>query len=301
MNIYTILRECARWVLPYNVYRFGAKVAQADRTRLLLSQKGRDLVRVLSPNEILRNVHQGKRCFILGTGPSINSQDLSPLKKEHCIYMSRFYHHEQYFTLNPQYHFLSGAIHHELPLDVCYAWYQEIEQKIPSSVTLLINASEYKFIQEHNFFKHNRKFFFSCTKPINEIFERGVDATRYLSGGHSIVIMAIQAALFMGFKEIYLMGIDQNANNGFTHFYKNEHDVIMKWYAQRKCPDYARTADEKNAVATLTFINQCYTLKNYAESQGVVINDATRGGGLHVFPKVSYENVVGLNKIDSLD
>src|SRR4051794_30859438 len=47
------------------------------RKRLL-----RDYGQVLKRNEIFRNRHKGKSCFVLGNGPSLKNQDLAPLVNE---------------------------------------------------------------------------------------------------------------------------------------------------------------------------------------------------------------------------
>ena len=37
------------------------------------------------------NLHQGKRCFVMGNGPSLRQTDLSKLKNEYTIGLNRIY------------------------------------------------------------------------------------------------------------------------------------------------------------------------------------------------------------------
>ena len=55
-------------------------------------------------NSEFKNVHKGKRCFIIATGPSIASQNLLPLKNELCISVSQFYLHPGFSEIKPFYH-----------------------------------------------------------------------------------------------------------------------------------------------------------------------------------------------------
>ena len=41
--------------------------------------------------EAFHNIHQGKRCFILGNGPSLKQTDLSKLRNEYTFGMNRIY------------------------------------------------------------------------------------------------------------------------------------------------------------------------------------------------------------------
>ena len=41
--------------------------------------------------ERFKNKYKGKRCFIIGNGPSLNKMDLSPLKNEYTFGLNRFY------------------------------------------------------------------------------------------------------------------------------------------------------------------------------------------------------------------
>ena len=50
---------------------------------------------LLQKNRMLRDLHAGKRCFIVGNGPSIKAQDLTPLRDEVTIVVSSFFRHSQ--------------------------------------------------------------------------------------------------------------------------------------------------------------------------------------------------------------
>ena len=50
-------------------------------------------------NHIYRDIHKGDRCFILGSGKSIDSEDILLLKKEIVIGINSFVNHPNFSEL----------------------------------------------------------------------------------------------------------------------------------------------------------------------------------------------------------
>src|SRR5258708_28843911 len=72
----------------------------------------RNYAPLLKRNEVFRDRHKGQRCFIIGNGPSLKKQDLSPLANEITFVTNSFYVHPivgdswqptYYFFSDPQY------------------------------------------------------------------------------------------------------------------------------------------------------------------------------------------------------
>ena len=94
-----LIKQIAFWTLPLGVQRVAQSLISYNRNRL--SQENSD---VLKQNRKLRDIHKGKRCFILATGPSINAENLKPLKNEFCIAVSNFYLHPDFKLIDPEYY-----------------------------------------------------------------------------------------------------------------------------------------------------------------------------------------------------
>ena len=88
----------------------------------------------------------------------------------------------------------------------------------------------------------------------------------------------MQIAIYMGFKEIYLLGCD----NSYSDDKNKQHFVESGHYD----PTY-KTAGDRMVVAYME-------AKKYADSKNVKIYNATRGGMLEVFPRVDLDEVLGL-------
>ena len=82
----------------------------------------------------------------------------------------------------------------------------------------------------------------------------------------------------MGFKEIYLLGVDCNYPKGEKNHFVESGFV------------------DKNAASNPIRMRVGYKkAKEYADANGIKIINCTRGGMLEVFPRMSLEEVLGKN------
>jgi hypothetical protein len=102
-----------------------------------------------------------------------------------------------------------------------------------------------------------------------------------LQAGGTVAYACMQLAVYMGFKEIVLLGID----NTHALAVKSNGVVIDRG---RSYTDHF-TEDYKSAdvfLPRIDFINAAYkSARNYAEQHGISILNATRGGELEVFER----------------
>ena len=93
-------------------------------------------------------------------------------------------------------------------------------------------------------------------------------------GAFTVACSAMQLAVYMGFKEIYLIGCDCDYSGERRHFddfkVENEHPII----------------DEEGKMV-MTY----ETVKRYADEHGIKIYNATRGGKLEVFERVDFDSL----------
>ena len=92
----------------------------------------------------------------------------------------------------------------------------------------------------------------------------------------------------MGFKEIYLIGVDHH----FHISQDNKGEIIIDNTVKDYFTDKYNTDKENLYIpntekSTLTYI----AMKAQCESRGVQIYNATRGGKLEVFPRVDFEKL----------
>ena len=213
-----------------------------------------------------KNCHYGERCFVIGNGPSLMVDDLERITKDITFASNRIYNIYGQTAWRPDYYvafeptFTKDNIHIISQTEVKKAKFVNIcaksEQKNGPNLYWLYSSKKYTLNKE-------------TTKGI----EFSTDISQYVGESYSVTYTIIQIAVYMGFKEIYLLGVDHYAAGKNTHFY-------MKNKAEYAAPTY------------LEGIEYGYNLaKQEAEKRGVHIYNATRGGKLEVFERVDFDSL----------
>lgn len=102
-----------------------------------------------------------------------------------------------------------------------------------------------------------------------------------LHEGYTVTYACLQLAVYMGFAEIYLLGVDCNytGTNDHAFDFKVSEETSLAQLNQGELMQLRMTTAYKAA-------------KKYADAHGVKIFNATRGGKLEVFPRVSLEEAL---------
>lgn len=208
-----------------------------------------------------KNKHKGKRCFIIATGPSLRKSDLDLLlsHKELCFGVNRIFNmHETKWK--PDYY---------MALDDKFIL--EYEDQIKSYDV------ENKFI-EMNFHNIEARSIYPIHVVTNSIFDDLPEFSEKMEwgvyGATTVTYGCIQMAVYMGFKEIYLLGVDCNylANSKNNYFFEESKEDNMNHQEDKMVMAY-RAA------------------KEYADRHGIKIYNATRGGMLEVFERVKFDSL----------
>lgn len=225
-----------------------------------------------------KNLHRGEKCFIIGNGPSLNKTDLSQLKGIKKFGLNKIYLLFDRVNLDLSYHVAVNPF-------VISQSHEEISSlKCESFVSYL--ASKTLFGNDHN---------------VNYIFTEGgvrmfqEDVTGLVSEGATVTYVALQLAYYMGFQEIFLVGVDHNfVCNGTP----NEEQ-----YMEGKDPNHFDDSYFEGMdwhLPDLASSEMAYCLARYHFTRdGRKIYDATIGGKLDVFPKIPYEEAVAMCKVDT--
>ena len=99
----------------------------------------------------------------------------------------------------------------------------------------------------------------------------------------------LQFAYFMGFSEIYLIGVDfsyaiTNKIDDRTYKYEGESNYFVKDYLKP-----GEVADMPNIKANLLGF---HAAREAIEAQGRVVANATRGGKLEVFDRINLDELL---------
>jgi hypothetical protein len=222
----------------------------------------------------LKNIHKGKRAFIIGNGPSLKQTDLSKLRDEITFCMNRFY------LAFPELGFSASYL--------CITNDLVVEQFVEDINALTIPKfiawrSRRHFPPQFPISQLPTFIYTSYTGP-----RFTADVRRRVWEGATVTNLALQLAYHMGIEKAILIGVDHNfASKGDAnktvvsqgddpnHFMPNYFGKGVKW----------QLPDLDTSEIGYMFAREAY------RRAGREVVDATVGGKLTVFPKVDYNSL----------
>lgn len=222
----------------------------------------------------LQGKYCGKRCFIIGNGPSLTAKDLNRLRDEYTFAFNRIYYIFDQTAWRPTFYCTQDA-------KIAKASAVEIREKITTPYLFApINLKWYEDVDISS------DYFFSPKQAGEQVPEFSEDIPRYIGVGNTVAYTAMQLAVYMGFSKIYLLGVDHS----FQTYQDKDGNIIVDPNAKDYfCGQYNQDKDQlfipKLDISTLSYM----AAQAYAESHPVTIYNATRGGKLEVFPRVDFD------------
>lgn len=261
------------------------------RKLLEVPEGDRDIV---SRNQKYRNLHRGERVFVLATGPGINQMDLDRLRNEYCIAASGFYNHKNYQYINPQYHCLvDSAFDTNVNKEDIKKEFQWLGEKTEGMNTgFFFGIHDRETVQSISLYDNRLVNYVSNAAFPNMIIEE-IDLVHNVPTAWTASVMAIEIALYMGFKEIYLLGVEHShlKDMKYVHFYPKEmfcHSLEEAGLTENE--EIKEYGTQLKACASLW--KQYEQLKMAAEDMyGAKIYNASINTCLDVFDIVDYDSL----------
>lgn len=221
-----------------------------------------------------KDKHKGQDCFIIGNGPSLKNMDLSPLREYHSFGQNKIFLIFEKVDLNLSYLVAVNKLVIEqsarefetmkCPVFVSYAAAKGIVKEQPN-IQRLHTLNLWSFYED-------------ISQPICE--------------GNTVTFVSLQIAYYMGFSRVFLIGVDhsfkQSGQSHETQVYKGDDENHFH-------PDYFK--GQQWQLADVYGSEVSYHMANYFFTKdGRQIFDATVGGKLEVFPKISFEEAIKMAK-----
>lgn len=241
--------------------------------------------------EALKGKYQGEKIFLIGNGPSLTINDLERIQKNGyktfaCNFINKLFNRTDW---RPDFYCCQEDSATALNKD--FIINSPIKVKIIKEI--LRKEIWEKFIDLPDdiilFTSQGSRFVFS------------EDVSRIVYDGHTVMFTMLEFAIYMGFKEIYLIGVDNtmaplpstdNFNNLKSHFYEED----IKENEERSSIMRTANIDPNDWNWYSSRTNAHYGIaRNFAESRGVNIFNATRGGKLEVFDRVDIDTLLSLS------
>ncbi len=193
-----------------------------------------------------RGIHAGKRVFILASGPSLKTHDLAPLARRLTIGLNRS--------------------------------------------ILALPAPTYHCCMDHRLFDEygdglrNVRCLFTLEDrpwgiPLTLLGTEGWswDLEQGLYSGYTITYFALQVAVYLGFREIYLLGLDLRLQHGETHFFGTDYRSLD--HESTEFPKMRRMLTRAAHIL---------------DAQGIRVFNCSPTSDLPCFPRIAYEEAVRL-------
>ncbi len=184
--------------------------------------------RNLKCNLKYKDAHAGEQCFILGTGPS-----LKKLTDSHIQFLA----HEQIFGTNSLYKVDSVSLitpKYYALLDNLYweQWghtFNDIVEKYKDNPPVFITDLRAKKLAKQASSAVQHIYVYSKKYPVKKMSDQ---LHKNMFAAMNVVSYSILAAMYMGFKRIYLLGCDYNAfcTRGYGHAYDDKLEVNQTNY-----------------------------------------------------------------------
>lgn len=224
----------------------------------------------------MKNMASRKSCFIIGNGPSLTTDDLELIKDQDCFAANLIFRifektnwRPKYFVIQDRYADTGNALD-----------YMEVQ---------------YMFISEYYWRKRGMNNPHAvCIRArrnnLNKKISFSEDISDYIINMPTITYTMIQLAVYLGYDNIYLLGMDHSY--ALTYDEKGnvvQDDTVDSHFFTDKNP--------KDVIANIEGMNKAYIVaRDYAKEHNVSIINVTRGGKLEWFPRMGLEEVLEANE-----
>ncbi len=228
----------------------------------------------------LKNIHKGKRAFIIGNGPSLKQTDLGKLRNEISFGLNRIY-----------------LMFPELGFSTTYL-------SVVNDLVIEQTASDLAQLEIPKFLCWRSRRFFSpeLAKHVNSqdtsfptFLYTTYDSPRFspdvrgrIWEGATVTYVTMQLAFHMGFDEVILVGVDHNytttgkPNTTVTSDGDDPNHFSSQYFGKGF---HWQLPDLETSEIAYHMARQAY------EKAGRRIVDATVGGKLTIFEKVNYDHL----------
>jgi len=209
----------------------------------------------------LHNKHINKRCFIIGTGPSLKYTNFSLIKDEISMGVNNLFMSFIDFNIEPQYWCVADA-------KIFDKHYYNLLW-LPTTLFLTDGAGQLFLHKPRDYPYGSRPIVIRPLSDMKSTAEFSTDIMKGVNGG-MVTLSCLQIAYYLGFKEVYLVGCDCSS--------KGKH--------------YDSTVDVKSKDDYWEHFFKLYEVcKKVYEKDGRKIYNATVGGNLEVFERRKLEDL----------
>lgn len=218
-----------------------------------------------------KDIHKGERCFIVGTGPSLNKTNFSLIKDEIIFGVNTLYRGLSRFGISCDYYAITDT----------EVWRKHFKGILSlDTILFLSGGAAVSYGIQPDFYQPFQKSEVYLIRHLGSMwvtrcFSKDLSVGAY-NGDTIIVDICLQAAYYMGFQKVYLLGCDCDYS-GLHRF-----DGLMS----ENLGGGGVRGDWSKVFASYEICKRVY------EEDGREIINATVGGKLEIFRREKLEDIV---------
>ncbi len=226
----------------------------------------------------LRDSCQGKRCFVIGNGPSLSQTDLTRLAGEITIGCNNLFLMFDRMGFRPTFYTVE---------DTLVAQDRADEIRGITGVTKVFPRDVARWLRSDDATVYVN---FARSYPGFPRFSGNLNQVAYWGG--TVTLFNLQLAYYIGCREVYLIGIDHNYTIP-ADLDPTVDGVIVSQGADVNHfdPNYFGQGYRYHNPRVERMENAYVAAREFAAAHGMKIYNATIGGKLEVFPRVDYDKV----------
>ncbi len=232
-----------------------------------------------------KNSKLGETCILIGNGPSLQISDLEKINGIDTFACNLIYKIYDKTEWRPT--FLCCV-------DPVYTKTLGYEFKKHITCQMFTNLTAFK-----KFSKKPKKILYVTNVNYKKYHVSKNILSYYVPAQATVMTFMIELAMYMGYKEIYLLGVD--CTNSFVkggHFIKDYSNknltVAEEKRAKRIMKNGTNSLEELGEIRRDRSMLAYEKLREYADKKGIKIYNSTRGGALEIFERYNFDKLVDI-------
>lgn len=238
---------------------------------LLLKRENRDNYKKIKK---YKNAYKGQRAWIIGNGPSLCADDLSAIKNEFTFAANKIFYIFDKTDWRPSFYFCQDI-----------RVYKDIEKSDFNELEKMKGTKKFisKYIKDKKCRLEKEDLIYRLYVDKNMKCGISRNFAIYAYEGLSVTYSMIQLAIYMGFEEICLIGIDH------TQINVNKKNISDMHFDKRYKIDIKSFPTEEE----YEYLTNCFVKANeYCKKKHIKIYNCTKGGMLEVFERKNLDTIL---------
>lgn len=259
--------------------------------QLAFSAPIRDIFDSRKKIKAYKNSYNGKRCFIIGNGPSLTPADLDLIKNEVSFAANTIYKIFSKTSWRPTFYCIQD---NKVLMDISK---DDLLNETKDCKATFVRMYSSRIVRANNIKLNNLIYvpiLGKVTKNYSAPFSDKAD--KYVYDGSMVTYLFLQLAVYMGFDRIYLIGMDHNFPFNRTRNGKievNDISIPVHFWESAETNNEGDRIDLHANYQELAENSYKEAERYSRESKRCRIFNATRGGKLEIFERVNLDDIMG--------